>query len=123
MGALERVILGTSEEPEPDTSARVVEGVVRSVNADGLKFTVPDWDDGKYVFGPAPWPKSRTEPNHSPGVMAGATAVGDHGAHDHGPHVHADHDHVETVPSKGDRCLVVFVGDGIENPWVVQTWP
>lgn len=32
-----------------------VEGEYHSVNASGLFFTVSSWDDGKHVFGPAPW--------------------------------------------------------------------
>lgn len=121
--SLEQAILGHDSEPTPHEAGSVVEGVVRAVTAEGLTFTVPTWDDGKFVFGPAPWPMSRIEPDHSPAVLAGPTAVGDHGMHDHGPHVHANHDHGETKPVKGDRCLVVFVGGGVENPWVVAWWP
>lgn len=28
-----------------------------------------------------------------------------------------------TPPAAGDRCLVCFVGQGIETPWVIGWWP
>lgn len=75
-----------------------VEGSVVSITAAGLTFRVKEWDGGKHVFGPAPWPMSRVE---------SASA----------------HDHAETKPSAGDRCLVLFLGSGISNPWVIGVWP
>lgn len=122
MSKLEDVLLGprAKREPRQERPEGTVEGTVQSITADGMKFVLKWWDNGKHEFGPCPWPMSRIEPDHSPGVMAGPTAVGDHGSHDHGPHTHANHDHNETKPVKGDRCLVVFTANG---PWVIGWWP
>lgn len=92
----------TGRRPPVGQTSGPVEGRVHSVTADGLKFTLPDWDGGRLVFGPCPWPMSRVE----------AVSDGD------GPH-----DHPETVPVAGWRCLVVFVGAGIDRPWCVGLWP
>lgn len=77
---------------------------MHSIVAGGMKFTVPEWDGGTYVFGPAPWPRSLVEPT---------TAPGDPGSHDH----------EGSNPTPGDRCAVLFIGSGIDNPWVVGFWP
>ena len=94
----------------------VVEGRVHDVGPAGLRFTVPDWDGGTHVFGPAPWPMSRVEieAQHSHPV---SHSMGG------GPASPVPHDHAETVPQRGDRALVLFAGDGIANPWVVGWWP
>jgi hypothetical protein len=81
------------------TSNSFVEGECHSVTAEGMYFTIDGWDEGKYVFGPAPWPTSRV---------------------DLGPDAH---DHSETVPTAGDRVLVLFLGGGVERPWVLGWWP
>jgi hypothetical protein len=103
MDSLTQAILGVHPEPNPPRAQGVVEGKVKNVDAKGLYFTVPDWDGGKFTFGPAPWPVSRVEP-----AVSGADAP---------------HDHAETKPSAGDRCLVVFEGEGVSNPWCVGWWP
>lgn len=82
----------------PQESNSYVEAQVHDVTPAGLRFTVKDWDQGKHVFGPAPWPMSRVEPASL-------------------------HDHPETVPTKGMRALVLFLGDGIDRPWVIGVWP
>lgn len=87
----------TSRTRNESQQARIVEGVIKSVTADGAYFTVPTWDHGKHVFGPAPWPKSAVE-------------------------VASAHDHDATTPPAGSRCLVVFAGTGIERPWVIGWW-
>lgn len=75
-----------------------VEGTVVAVTPAGMTFRVKSWDGGKHVFGPAPWPMSRVESS-------------------------GGHDHAETLPAAGARCLVLFLGDGISNPWVIGVWP
>ncbi len=72
-----------------------VEGVVFDVAPAGMRFTIPEWDNGRHVFGPAPWPASRVEP--------------------------ADH-HAEATPRRGARALVLFLGEGIERPWILGWW-
>jgi len=91
-----------------------VEGVILDVTSGGARFTVPDWDGGRHVFGPAPWPVSRVEPtDHSHSV---SHSMGG------GPAETVTHDHAETRPARGARCLVVFVGEGIERPWILGVW-
>lgn len=75
----------------------VVEGRVHAVTAAGVIFTVPDFDGGKHRFGPAPWPRSLVD-------------------------VAAAHDHEGTAPTINARCLVIFVGTGVDTPWVVGWW-
>lgn len=82
----------------PKDQNTFAEGSVVAVTPAGMTFRVKDWDGGKHVFGPAPWPMSRVE---------SASA----------------HDHAETVPAAGSRVLVLFLGDGISNPWVIGVWP
>ncbi len=65
----------------------LVEGRVLDVSGAGMRFVIPDWDEGKHVFGPAPWTIT------------------------------------PTAPSSGARALVLFLGGGIENPWVLGWWP
>lgn len=79
-------------------SGTFVEAEVFDVVPAGMRFTIPDWDGGKHVFGPAPWPMSRVETAQL-------------------------HDHSETVPAKGSRVLVLFLGDGVDRPWVIGVWP
>jgi hypothetical protein len=56
-GKLDRVIFGVDPDPEPAPVDEVImEGVVYSVGAGGIKFTVPTWDNGTYLYGPAPYP-------------------------------------------------------------------
>lgn len=78
------------------------EGRLLDVSSAGARFTVPEWDGGKHVFGPAPWPLSRVEP----------AVVGVDGAHDH----------EATVPPRGARVLVLFLGAGVERPWILGWW-
>lgn len=79
-----------------------IEGEVHSVGPAGMKFTVKAWDAGKHVFGPAPWP------GH-------VTALGEPGLE--------EHTHDPAVPTPGARVLVLFLGEGIERPWVLGWWP
>ena len=92
-----------------------VEGLIADLSSSGARFTVPSWDGGKHVFGPAPWPMSRIEPEQLHMHPVSHTTGG-------GPAQPVPHDHVETKPARGARCLVVFVGNGIENPWILGWW-
>ncbi len=84
--------------PQPKVQANTfVEGSLFDVTPDGARFTVPSWDGGKHVFGPAPWPLSRVEPTGA-------------------------HDHEASVPPRGARVLVLFLGAGVERPWVLGWW-
>lgn len=136
---VESVLLGRRPNVKPTPGAATfIEGVVDSVTAEGMFFTIPGWDNGKHIFGPCPWPMSRVEPT-SLIVTVGSGTEPDHAAHGHGTHTHtnpeggntgassvpttslthaghthpgsaspASHDHAETVPVNGDRCLVLF---------------
>jgi hypothetical protein len=86
---LERVVLGPDHTAEPPVrNPGVAEGIVKSVDpATGVMFIVPDFDDGVYAFGPAPYPLA------------------------------------DPAPAAGDRCLVVWVGQGVDNPWIIGSWP
>ena len=82
-------------------------GTIREVTPDGVMFVIDSYDKGKHVFGPAPYPRYGTEP------------AGDHGGH---PGASGNHDHAWTEPQPGQDCLVVFAGEGIEDPWVLVWW-
>lgn len=89
--------------PQQTSSGHYVEGEAYDVGVKGMRFTVRDWDGGKHVFGPAPWPMSRVQPV----TLAGPVT----------------HDHLETNPVKGDRVLVLFLGSGVDQPWILGWWP
>lgn len=102
MNKMEQVIMGGLARDPQEEMDQFVEGKIKSITSDGAMFTVPDWDGGTHVFGPAPWPVSRVEP----------AAVADLGLHDHDG----------TKPPAGSRCLVVFVGTGVDRPWILGWW-
>lgn len=100
------------------------EGEVWDVGPAGLRFTIKDWDGGKHVFGPAPWPMSRVEPvSHTHPVTVTVSDTYSGGGSGSGTAQPTTHDHAETLPKRGDRALVLFLGDGIERPWVLSWWP
>lgn len=104
-------VIGSDSSSQKNT---FVEGVVYDVTAEGMRFTVPSWDNGKHVFGPAPWPVTRMEPSahvHSVTLDTGSVETSS-----------TTHSHGESVPNRGARALVLFLGGGIENPWVVGWW-
>lgn len=86
----------------PQDQNTFVEGTVVAITPAGMTFRVKEWDGGKHVFGPAPWPMSRVQPY---------------------PVEPPNHDHVETPPAAGWRVLVLFLGEGISRPWVIGVWP
>lgn len=103
MNKMERVILGAQARESVDEMDMFVEGRVRSTTPEGAMFVVPNWDGGKHLFGPAPWPKSRVEPKDLGGELG-------------------SHDHAATEPPVGSRCVVVFVGAGVDRPWILGWW-
>jgi hypothetical protein len=153
---LESTLLGRRPTKKPTPGgATFTEGVVERVGSDGMYFKLPSWDRGKHIFGPCPWPMSRVEPA-TLDITLGSGKDPDHPAHGHGTHHHVlsgnntsdesvpttglahdghthpgtvdpeIHDHTETVPVKGDRCLVLFPtadNDGVAQPWVIGWWP
>lgn len=101
MKTLDAMLPYRTPRAAPQAVDRHVEGEVYDVTPAGMRFTIKSWDGGKHVFGPAPWPMSRVE-----------------AASDGGPL----HDHAETVPAPGARCLVLFLGGGVDRPWVLGVW-
>jgi hypothetical protein len=97
-----RAIVSPAASPQAPRNT-FVEGQVYDVGPAGMRFTVKDWDGGKHVFGPAPWPMSRVEP-----VSDGIDPA---------------HDHPETRPTAGARVLILFLGEGIDRSWIVGWWP
>lgn len=102
--ALREVIMGrgVSEDSPEDSSPQMFEGKVKSVNAGQIKFTVPNWDNGKHEFGPVPYAVWSTDPALS----------GDY-----------QHTHTMVGPQPGDICLVLFLGGNshidAQMPWVL----
>lgn len=84
-----------------------VEGKVKAVLPAGVTFTVEAYDGGTHEFGPAPWHRGAAAATDADGPAVGSEP----------PHVHA-----AAPPAVGARCLVIFVGSGIEQPWVVAWW-
>lgn len=104
--AVARVMAGRSadlETDDRDLNQAMVEGRVHSVTTKGLFFTLPS-DDYKHKYGPAPWPGMR--------LKTGTASAGT--AHTH---------QTMANPVVGDRCLVVFLGTGIDSPWCLGVAP
>lgn len=91
--------------PKEPQLAGLHEGIVRKVTAQGVRFVIPEFDP-QYVFGPAPYTKVDVLPK-----SGGA-----------GDDAFASHDHDVATPPVGAKCLVAFVGLGIDRPWVVGWW-
>lgn len=110
---MQEVILGRQGGANSDEDVdQFAEGVVEKVTPEGMFFTIPEWDDGTHLFGPAPWPRAQVEP----------TDLGTHGHSNAGSTSLGSHDHVATEPSKGARCVVLFLGAGVDRPWVLGVW-
>ena len=110
--SVDSVILGRRSDPDEVKLSGIVEGQVVAVTAAGMTFKISDWDGGKYIFGPAPWPKDRQIQFVSD---AGTLNIGGTPY----PHTH-DGTAKETQPVAGDRCLICFTDNG---PWVIGWWP
>lgn len=86
-------------EKRPQVSG-AQEGIITKHAPDGgVLFKIPAYSN-TIEFGPAKWIRSRVEPAAGPDM----------------------HDHVETLPPVGAVCLVIFVGPGVQRPWVVGWW-
>lgn len=81
--SFEAFLKAAQKQPSSSRSP-FVEGKCRNTTVDGVYFTVPSWDEGRHVFGPAPW------------------------ASDIAP---------------GDKVLVAFPSEGIDDTWVVAANP
>lgn len=89
MSDIDAVILGDTQGRRgggEGAGATFVEGRIQSVGPNGAMFTIPSWDNGHHVFGPA-------------------------------PHVHSS-----TTPPPNALCLVIFMGTGIDHPWILGWW-
>lgn len=83
-----------------------MEGTVLRVTAAGAYFRLNDGDMEHLEFGPAKWNRARVDPN----------------THTHGGGGEDTHGHTPTEPAAGALCLVVFVGPGVERPWLLAWW-
>lgn len=90
------VMAGHRSVPTAPQAPGFLEGRIKSADNTGAYFTLPDFDGGKYLFGPAPWPNVKT-------IVGGIT-------------------YPQIPPPVGARCLVAFVGSGIDRPWVLGWW-
>ena len=74
-------------------------GVVISATKYTLTFTIPAYSPTQ-AFGPAPYKRSAVVPV-------------------------ADDPNTDMIPPPGTACLAVFVGPGIDQPWVIcfANWP
>ncbi|MCA1781992.1 MAG: hypothetical protein ABR616_05780 [Dermatophilaceae bacterium] len=138
--ALKHVIGSTTQLAAPPAQ-RFVEGRVKNVTSAGVTFTVPDWDKGKHVFGPAPLAGAAVptgahihDPDPDPKITL---PLGDGHTHLGGPigevefdtetsgsHTHGvEHRHLVPIPRPGYRCLVLLLGSGVDRPWIVGWWP
>jgi hypothetical protein len=72
-----------------------------------VTFTIPDYDK-QAKFGPAPYPRPAL---HQISLTGGVTPN--------------PHQHDPGLPPRGTTCLVVFVGPGVDRPYVVAFygWP
>jgi hypothetical protein len=102
------------------------EGTVIRVVPGGVIFTIKDWDDGVHEFGPAKWdhgPVPTGEVRDAEGVVMPSKRVvvklDTFGNIDNIVIEEA----VSAAPPIGSSCLVVFVGTGIDKPWIVAWTP
>lgn len=73
-------------------------------------FTVNTWDGGKYVFGPAPWPKPLKHQHRY--IIPGGYGI---------TLYPREFDDI-VLPPIGARVLVLFLGPGVDRPWVLGLW-
>jgi hypothetical protein len=55
MGRVTDVLMGGTTVAPPPQVQGPVEGIVESIAADGMYFTIPSWDS-TLLFGPSPYP-------------------------------------------------------------------
>lgn len=99
-------------QPAPRQFDGPQEGIIKSVSAAGIKFTIPDFDPHQ-LFGPAKYTKVAIEDvsTHTHTNPEGGN-TGASGAHDH----------AGTTPPVGAKCLVIWAGSGVGRPWVIGWW-
>lgn len=55
------LLLGRTPGDEDNSDqATFAEGRISSFSEAGAMYTVPSWDDGKFIFGPSPYPTGAT---------------------------------------------------------------
>lgn len=96
---------GIGGRSRPPQAQGPQEGTITRTTAEGVFFVLPGYSPG-LEFGPAKWTRSAIEPN----------------VHSHPDAGTSEHDHEATFPPAGATCLVLFVGPGIQRPWVVGWW-
>lgn len=93
-------IFGLPSQPRQQVSGAQEGTITRHAPDGGVFFKIPTYSP-TLEFGPAKWVRSQVEPaSHGDGT----------------------HDHTETLPPVGAVCLVIFVGPGVQRPWVVGWW-
>jgi hypothetical protein len=102
-------IFGTrATEDDEHIGARFEECAFHHIDADGIYFTRPMYDNKKTVYGPAPytWPAAG---------VTGATSVSTFGTHTHTEPIPTP------APMAGDRLLIAWVTTltGGFRPWVL----
>lgn len=105
MSRLEDIFLGKPFDGEDKGEAEFAEGKITSISLAGIMFTIPTYDESKYVWGPAPYPAWMDKPTNDGGTGASA------------------HTHVMVGPQVGDRCLILFPTGTTIDPWVIGWWP
>lgn len=89
----------------PNRPRRPIEGVhdgrVHSVDGATVMLLLPDFDNGRYTYGPAPWPAGTTD----------AWSPTD------------SHRHDLPTPEPGWWCAVAFVGGDPDRPRVLAVYP
>lgn len=85
------------------------DAIIQTATATTCTFTIPVFD-AHAAFGPAPYPRPAL---HQTTLTSGASLTPNPHAHDPG------------LPPRGTKCLVVFVGPGVDKPRVIALygWP
>lgn len=106
-GALLQTELLNKRIPTPVFEGAQV-GKVVSATASTVTFTIPAFDK-QAKFGPAPYPR----PAQHQVNLSGASLSPNPHSHDPG------------LPPRGTTCLVVFIGPGVDQPYVLAFygWP
>jgi hypothetical protein len=114
--SLEQAILGQHRHAAAEAQfPGLYDALVHDATATTLRFTIPAYD-GVHVFGPAPYP-DQDHPTKVDGTHThpGETTSG----------THSHRDSPTPTPPKGTKCVVGFVGPGIDRPRVlaIYGWP
>lgn len=116
---LQTAIFGTRHQAL-ESGASFEECVVHHVDASGIWFTRPDFDNNATMFGPAPFtwesvvldsgPDSYPQPWDTDVTVCTV------------PHSHQIPFTINE-PQKGDRLLICWLGARQGNPWAIGWWP